>query len=137
MKTIVLISCVSEKLPHKAKAKNLYVSALFTKALTYAYSLHPDTIYILSANYGLLDLETEIEPYNSTLNNMRAAEIREWAVRVLEQLSQRTDSHRDRFIFLAGDKYRKYLMPHLANCEVPLQGLPIGKQLQFLGTHSK
>lgn len=136
VKTIVLISCVSEKLSHKAKAKDLYISALFTKALAYARCLHPDAVYILSARYGLLDLETEIEPYDLTLNVMGAQEIRSWSAEVLRQLRRKTDLQRDRFIFLAGNKYRKYLTPHLAHCKVPMEGLPIGKQLQFLSSHT-
>jgi hypothetical protein len=36
------------------------------------------------------------------------------------------------FIFLAGAKYRKYLVGHLTHFEVPFEGLPIGKLLQQL-----
>ena len=65
---IVLISCVSQKLSHRAKAKDLYVSTLFRLNLKYAKILNPDAIYILSAKHGLLSLEQEIEPYEQTLN---------------------------------------------------------------------
>ncbi len=34
--------------------------------------------------------------------------------------------------FLAGLKCRKFLVPQLASYEVPMQGLVIGRQLQFL-----
>lgn len=132
MKKIVLISCVSQKRSHRSKAKDLYISALFKKNLAYARRLNPDAIYILSAKYGLVDLETEIDPYNQTLNTMSAAEVRSWADRLVQQLRQVTDVHQDHFIFLAGMKYRKYLLPHLASYEIPLEGLTIGKQLQAL-----
>lgn len=132
MKKIVLISCVSQKKPYKSKAKDLYISSLFKKNLAYARRLNPDAIYILSAKYGLLNLETEIDPYNLTLNTMPAMEIRIWAERVLQQLRQVADLHDDHFIFLAGMKYRKYLLPHLTSYEIPLEGLTIGKQLQAL-----
>lgn len=132
MKRIVLISCVSKKRSFRVKAKDLYISPLFKKNLAYAWRLNPDAIYILSAKYGLVDLETEIEPYDLTLNNMSTGEIRHWAQRVLEQLNQVTDLRGDHFIFLAGMKYRKYLLPHIASYEVPVEGLPIGKQLQYL-----
>lgn len=36
-------------------------------------------------------------------------------------------------IILAGDKYRRGLLPHLTSYELPLEGLRIGEQLQFLG----
>lgn len=129
---IALISCASKKLPIRSQAKDLYVSTLFEFNLKYAYSLNPDAIYILSAKHGLLDLETEIDPYNLTLNNMRENEIREWALKVFDQLSEKADLTNDHFIFLAGNKYRKHLTAFLKSYEVPLEGFPIGRQLQYL-----
>lgn len=131
-KKIVLISCVSQKLPHRAKAKDLYVSTLFKLNLKYANSLSPSEIYALSARHGLLELEREIEPYEQTLNNMRTSEIKEWANNVLQQLRSVASLEEAEFIFLAGDKYRKYLLPHIKNAEIPLKGLRIGEQLQRL-----
>lgn len=132
MKNIILISCVSKKLNQKSKARDLYISPLFKKNLNYAQKLQPDQIFILSAKYGLVDLEQVIEPYDLTLNTMPAREVKRWADGVLRQLSERTDLQRDQFIFLAGAKYRKYLVPHLNHVEVPFEGLTIGKQLQRL-----
>jgi hypothetical protein len=63
---------------------------------------------------------------------MGVGQIRAWAGGVVSQLAAVADLKRDRFVFLAGDKYRKFLVPHLTNCEVPMQGLTIGRQLQFL-----
>jgi len=57
MKRVVLISCVSKKLPHAAPAKELYMSALFQFCLRFARTLKPDNIFILSAKYGLVNLE--------------------------------------------------------------------------------
>ena len=131
-KKIVLISCVSQKLPHRTKVKDLYVSTLFKLSLKYANSLSPDGIYVLSAKHGLLGLEKEIEPYEQTLNNMRTNEIKEWANHVLRQLRSVASFHETEFIFLAGNKYRRYLLPHIKNAKVPLEGLRIGEQLQRL-----
>lgn len=132
MRKIVLISCVSKKRSYKSKATDLYISALFQKNLAYAQKLKPYAIYILSAKHGLLDLETEIEPYDFTLNNMSAGEVKAWAGKVFKQLSKQADIKQDHFIFLAGMKYRKYLTPHISSFEVPLKGMSIGKQLQYL-----
>ena len=132
MQKIVLISCVSKKREQKCKARELYISALFKKNLHYALKLAPDHIFVLSAKYGLVGLEDEIEPYDLTLNTMSANEIKQWAEGVLRQLSDKADLQNDQFIFLAGAKYRKYLIPHMANVQVPMEGLPIGKQLQRL-----
>jgi hypothetical protein len=80
MKKIVIISCVSQKLKCKSKAQDLYISPLFTKNLKYAKLLKPDNIFILSAKYGLVGLDEEIEPYNKTLNTMGSNEIKEWTL---------------------------------------------------------
>lgn len=132
MKTIVLLSCVSKKLHHRAKAADLYISPLFKLSLEYARSLRPDAIYILSAKHGLLSLDQEIRPYDITLNDMREREVRKWAERVTRQIEAEFDLDRDRVIFLAGQRYRKYLCPRIRNHEIPMEGLSIGRQLQFL-----
>ena len=82
MKRIALLSCVSKKLDHPAPAAELYTSPLFRLSLAYARQLHPDAIHILSARYGLVDLDEVIVPYDVTLNTMPAAERRAWAQRV-------------------------------------------------------
>ena len=132
MSIIVLIPCASEKLSQRAKARNLYTSTLFKLNLEYARQRQPDAIYILSAKYGLLSLDTEVEPYDVTLNNMSAKEAKAWAKHVLSQLAATCDLQRDHFILLAGTKYRQHLIDHLASTEIPLEGLSIGKQLQYL-----
>ena len=132
MRKIVLISCVSKKLPHKAKAEDLYTSSLFKYSLRYAKSLRPDNIYILSAEYGLLPLDKEIVPYDKTLNKMPEKEIKKWANDVISQLEERADLQKDEIIFLAGQKYRKYLIPHIRNYKIPLERLSIGRQLNYL-----
>jgi hypothetical protein len=45
------------------------------------------------------------------------------------------DFKNDEVIFLAGEKYRKHLLPVFIHTKVPLKGLGIGKQLQFLSRH--
>lgn len=132
MRRIILISCVSKKLSYKTTAKDLYVSTLFKLNYEYALSLNPDKIFILSAKYGLLHLKDEIAPYDETLNTKSTMEISHWAESVLEQLRKEVDLEEDEVIFLAGEKYRKYLLPYIKNYKIPLKGLSIGKQLQFL-----
>ena len=69
---------------------------------------------------------------NQTLNTMKADEVKAWAHKVIEELKAKVDLDNDEIIFLAGKKYRKHLTPHIANFSVPMQGLRIGKQLQYL-----
>lgn len=131
-KQIVLISCVSKKLSHRAKAKDLYISTLFKLNLKYVNKLSPDGIYILSAKYGLLNLDQKINPYEQTLNNMCANEVKQWADRVIVQTKKVSVIEETDFVLLAGEKYRKHLIPHLSGVQIPLKGLGIGKQLQKL-----
>ncbi len=135
MAKIVLLSCASKKLNHRARARDIYASPLFKMSLAYAYSLNPNKIFILSAKYGLLDLEREIEPYEQTLNKMKDAEIKRWAKNVISELEKVANIRQDEFIFLAGERYRKHIAPNLANYSVPMKGLGIGKQLKFLKDH--
>ena len=132
MKKIVLISCVKSKRKSPAKAKDLYTSTLFQSNLQYAYHLKPDAIYILSAKYGLLDLDQIIVPYEMTLNTMTEAEKKSWSRMVLDVLQKKADLKSDLFVILAGMNYRKYLLPGLTHYEIPLEGLSFGRQLQEL-----
>ena len=63
MRTIALISCGKSKRRERSPAHQLYTGALFKKCLTYAQRTKADEIYILSANYGLIELTQEIAPY--------------------------------------------------------------------------
>lgn len=132
MNTIVLISCVSKKVSYKTNARDLYISPLFQMNLKYAEQFSPQKVFILSAKYGLVQLDDEIEQYDVTLNKMSARERRNWAAKVTSQLREHCNLENDHFVILAGEKYRRYLLPHLKSYEVPLAGLAIGKQLQFL-----
>ncbi|MBA7706221.1 hypothetical protein ES703_115071 [subsurface metagenome] len=132
MKKIVLISCASKKLAFKSKAEDLYISTLFKLSLAYAKKLKPDKIFILSAKYGLLNLNDEIATYNETLNNKSVGDIEIWAKKVVIDLGKMVNLKNDMFVFLAGKKYREYILPYIRYYEIPLEGLRIREQLKFL-----
>lgn len=97
--------------------------------MAYAKQINSDEIYILSAKYGLLKLNENIEPYDKTLNKMNVSEKKKWSNEILQKCEIISSTN---FIFLAGENYRKYLVEKLPHYEVPMKGLQIGKQLQFL-----
>lgn len=134
---IVCISCVKSKRPQACIAENMYTSPLFQGMLAYAKSLNPQKIFILSAKYGLLAMDDMIEPYEKTLKNMTKGEKKAWADAVLTRLRKETDLAKDQFIFLAGLPYRENLIPHINNYQVPMKGMPFGRQLQWLGEQFK
>lgn len=137
MKKIILIACCSKKSKEKARAIDLYQSDLFKKSIAYAKSVNPDAIYILSAKYGLVELEKEIDTYDLTLNQFSEKEKREWACNVKKSLEEKSDLKNDCFIFLAGQNYRKYLIPCISHYKIPLENKRIGEQLQWLKENTK
>ena len=130
--SVVLISCGKTKHQSPTRAADLYRGSLFIKSLAYAKSLKPKSIYILSAKYGLLDLDDHVEPYELTLNNMKNLARSEWAQEVLASLREKTDLMSDHFVFLAGLNYRRHLEQNMARSSAPLEGLSFGKQLAWL-----
>lgn len=138
MKTVVLIACAASKTPYAAPAQELYCSTLFKNGLEYAKLLKPNDIFILSARHHLVELDDVLNPYNFTLNDMKSKDIQVWADNVLEQITSKCyDLDNTQFIFLAGDKYRKFLVPKMPHHSVPMKGLGIGYQLQWLQTRIK
>jgi Family of unknown function (DUF6884) len=66
---ICLVSCVGLKQVNPAAAKDLYRSAWFINARSYAEGIGPDW-FILSAKHGLVCPDDLIAPYEQTLNTM-------------------------------------------------------------------
>lgn len=131
---VALVSCVKSKRASAAPARDLYTSALFEGLRRYA-ERNADRWFILSALYGLVDPDEIIEPYEKTLNKMPKNERADWAQQVQGRLAQVLPPNAE-VIMLAGQRYREGLIPFLeANgfkVTIPLEGLPFGKQLQFL-----
>src|SRR5262249_52239763 len=94
-----------------------------------------DKWLILSAKYGLVSPTRVLNPYEATLNGMSPAKRRAWASRILADLRPRCHPG-DRVVILAGKAYREHLVPTLkawgCKVEVPMRGLGIGRQLQWL-----
>lgn len=134
MKTIVLISCSSEKESTATTAEQLYISSLFKKSLACAKKLNPDAIYILSDNYYLLKLEDKVEYYDISIKDMSSEERKAWGEKVIAKLKQVADLKNDKFIILAGENYLKQILPHISseNIELPLKGQKRGVRLRTL-----
>ena len=134
---IVLISCSKTKASGKRAAEEMYQGALFKKSLEYAKAvLIPDRIYILSAKYGLLPLDRQIENYDTTLIGQKATFVRNWASLVKQQIIMAgLDLFNDEFVLMAGETYCRYLIDntqdyYIVNYTRPLQGLRLGEQIK-------
>ncbi len=133
-RNLYLVACVSTKQAQPLPAHELYCSVWFRKACAYVEQKQVPW-FILSAKYGLVKPTRIIEPYSKTLKNMPVNERRRWAASVTAGLSK--ICHRgDRITILAGKLYREDLVPYLialgCDVEIPMLGLSIGKQLQWL-----
>ncbi len=127
-RSIILISCVKSKSSRRAKAKDLYDSTLFRAQRAYAERFG-DQWFILSAKYGLLDPEREIDPYEETLKGDSTKQKRDWSECVYNELQRHTRPH-DIITITAGEDYCRYLEPLLAergNLVIrPVKGLSMG-----------
>jgi hypothetical protein len=133
-KSVCLVSCVSLKRAEPARAKDLYISPWFHLARAYIEATGCPW-FILSAKYGMVAPDQMIAPYQQTLNSMSASERREWATRVRTQMAQELPIA-SRIVVFAGLRYRENLIDYLWQrapvIEIPMEGLGIGKQLQWL-----
>jgi hypothetical protein len=131
---IALVSCVKSKRAAASPARELYTSQLFRSLRAYAEA-HADAWYILSAEHGILRPDDVIAPYEKTLTSMPKSDRVAWAGRVQPQLLEILPSGAE-VILLAGSRYREgiehFLRQHGFSVSIPMEGLGIGKQLQWL-----
>lgn len=102
---IGLVACSAQKLSRVARARELYCSPLFRATLAYAES-RCNTVYALSALWGLVKLDAWVAPYNRRLGGKK--ERLAWGVRVASQLIDR-HGRDDDYLVLAGTDYAEPL----------------------------
>lgn len=129
---IIFISCTKKKKDHKCTAREMYsASAWFRGAYSYAITLNPSKIYILSAKYGLLEPTDVIEPYEKSLITEKDKEIRNWSRMVFAQMEKKQINKGEEAIFICGKNYRKYLRNYFTKSSAPFEHMAIGQQLSF------
>ncbi len=144
MRTLILVSCCGDKLPHAAPARDLYTSQLFKLSRRYAeQSGHPWVI--LSALWGVVDPERVIEPYDRRMPTRRA-DREQWGRLAGGELRARAmaEGQPVRYVSLCGEDYTRHLegltgywfrgewIPNGSAIEYPLEGLGIGQRLSWL-----
>ena len=139
MDKIILIGCSKSKNPDSrikpVPAAELYISPLFIKSLKYARRLKAGNgipIHILSAKYGLLDLDSEVSYYDEVLSNSKKKN-RQWGERVVIRLEDKYGELSNKeLIILAGRKYYECLNLGSCKLQLPLDGLKMGERLHRL-----
>lgn len=135
---IGLVACSAGKLDRAAPARELYTSDLFRKSLAFARSCCSAT-YVVSALYGLVEIEQVIEPYDKTVARMSVVERTRWAAEIAEQVIARHG--RELYAILAGKAYAYPLYCELFDrggfITEPLRGMQIGERLSWLAAQTR
>lgn len=150
MRTIALIGCAATKIERPARARELYVSALFRLALRYAEAVLGAEVFILSAKHGLVLPDQRLAPYDFSLAEMDPWERAWWAHEVENQFAEQLGAelvprtagvpgddewvlHQPglRLVLLAGQLYR-FMPPFPHRFEEPLSGMGIGSRKAWL-----
>jgi hypothetical protein len=122
---LVLIGCVKPKRPIPLPAKDLYNSALFARRRAYAQNSGVPW-FILSSQWGLLDPEQVVAPYEMYLADQPAGYRRAWGCFVAEQLAARFPiAPGDMIEIHAGDAYAAALREPFAARGITLLS-PVG-----------
>ncbi len=133
---LILVGCVKQKQPGRRRAKDLYTSTLFRgrRALAERRGV---PWFILSARYGLVSPDEEIDSYDTELKNLSASERSTWSEHVLDRLRGAFGSVSGKVIEIhAGAEYRNYglsqgLQAQGATVSVPLAHMDRGKQIAW------
>jgi uncharacterized protein DUF6884 len=137
---VILVGCVKTKLGSRALAKDLYSSPLWARRRAYAEASGNRWV-ILSAMHGVVEPESQLDPYDLALTKLTAAERHRWGQRVVRALERVVgplvgmtfEAH-------AGDPFRAAIEPGVlargGQLRAPLRGLPLGSQLAWYQSRS-
>lgn len=125
--TTAIVGCSKSKIETDTavRASELYDSPYFNKRLTVASQY--DDVRILSAKYGIIDTDKQIEPYNVSIYDLTRSE-KESIVETID-----TSTFDDTVVVYAGNAYVDIIRTACDDREVvaPLNG-GIGEQLSQL-----
>ena len=128
----IFIGCGKRKNSTSCKAENMYLGNFFSTCLEYAKTLNGH-IYILSAKYGILELDKVITPYDKTLNSINNDEKSLWADMVKSQIVEKNIDTTEETVFLCGKNYYSELLELFEHTKLPLDGLTgMGYQIQWM-----
>ena len=127
MKTLVIVTCVKEKLNGSFKAEDLYISDLFKK-MRHFVEINDYDWRIISAKHGLIDPEDIIESYeDESLDQFKLLQGKQTtnlktkkdALRqiIREQLEPILKDY-NRIILMCGKNYRDVILPLLKEKKV-------------------
>jgi len=107
MEILVITSCSKKKLKHKAKAEDLYQGVLFKTVKDFVKRKNYDWV-IISAKYGLVLPQQNIQPYDKQLKTKK--DIEEIRDNVISKLKAILPIY-DKVIVICGKRYREVIEP--------------------------
>lgn len=141
MISLALVACGKAKRAEVAPARALYVGSLFRAALGHALATCAE-VRIVSALYGLVELETPIAPYDLRIEQHGGRTARAvWGARVADAVVEAFPARAIAATLLMGAAYAEALAPELEARRVawtrPVAGLTLGAQLRFYAEHRR
>ena len=135
--TVALVACTAKKLPHAARAGDMYMPSEWFKGAFPIADRISEQVWILSAKHHLLDTDEVIEPYQKTLNTMSLKKRTEWGNFTWENLCSRDEfKNATHIVWFAGLRYREQLIHRCQSAGkinlIPMAGLRLGDQLSWL-----
>ncbi|MFI5881494.1 DUF6884 domain-containing protein [Streptomyces sp. NPDC051554] len=126
---LVVIPCGSRKLDRPARAADLYTGSYHRACRKAADALRPDRLLILSARYGLLDLDDVVEPYDTPHGETDAVT----SQLILDQATSRGIMLLDPVVALGGARHVGLVHSVWPHALTPLTGTRgIGEQMARL-----
>lgn len=131
---VAFVACCKTKADRPAPAGALYASPLFRKSLQAALD-QSRKVFILSAEHGIVNLSTILEPYDTTLKGMNVTKRREWGKRVGSIIGQYAPPGSS-VELLCGEEYIAPISLDFGRLEYKLSnrllGLSLGQRLSKL-----
>lgn len=125
---VALLACSKRKAGSPKAVRFFYLGSTFTKSIIYCKPRF-DRVLVLSAKYGLLELDQIIEPYDLTLRDMDPEARSAWAKKVRIQMRQKGLLGPGVILtYLTGMLYSE----GLPEGKYPWHGLTMGQRLQWL-----
>lgn len=126
---LVVITCGSRKLEHRAPAGELYTGGYHRACRKAAEALRPDRVLILSSAYGLLALDDVVDPYDTAVDDLNAIT----AAELIDQAEVRGLIRLDPVVVFAGSRHVKLARAVWPHAVSPLSGVGgMGKQIAYL-----
>lgn len=126
---LIVITCGSRKVDHRAPAGELYTGPYHRACRRAAEALQPERLLILSSAYGLLGVDDVIDPYDTPFGTAGSVT----GARLVAQAHERGVLDLDPVVVLAGRRHFQLAQSVWPHAVSPLTGIGgMGHQIAYL-----